>query len=94
LGAAYDSPPEASEENKVRAEELKHLGNDAMKNLSFSEALTHYTEAVRLDGRNSVYFCNRAAAYIKLEQYNEALRDCQIAIRLQPNYARAYGRMG
>jgi small glutamine-rich tetratricopeptide repeat-containing protein alpha len=94
LGPAYEAPKEASEGDRAKAEDFKNLGNDAMKNMSFTEALAHYTKAVDLDGRNSVYFCNRAAAYIKLEQYDLALRDCQIAIRLQPNYARAYGRMG
>jgi small glutamine-rich tetratricopeptide repeat-containing protein alpha len=94
LGGAYELPPEASEEAKAKAEDAKNLGNEAMKELSFPEALVHYTKAVELDGRNSVYFCNRAASYIKLEQYDLALRDTQIAIRLQPNYARAYGRMG
>lgn len=54
----------------------------------------HLFRAVELDGRNSVYFCNRAAAAMKLEQFDQSLRDCQIAIRLQPKYARAYGRMG
>jgi len=65
-----------------------------MRNSNFSDALNHYNRAVELDGRNAVYFCNRAAAYMKLEQLEEALRDCQIAVQLQPQYARAFGRMG
>ncbi|CAL8109868.1 unnamed protein product [Orchesella dallaii] len=93
-GAEYAKPPDATDSDKQQADELKNKGNDSMKNLNFTEALDQYNKAILLDGNNAVYFCNRAAAYIKLEQYDKALRDCQIAVQLQPSYARAYGRMG
>lgn len=93
-GEEYEQPPEASEADKLNAEELKNKGNDAMGRESFAEALEEYNQAIELDGNNAAYFCNRAATFIKLEQYDEARRDCQIAAQLDPSYARAYGRMG
>lgn len=36
----------------------------------------------------------RAAAYIKMNELQKALTDCQQAVQLNPQYARAYGRMG
>ena len=36
----------------------------------------------------------RAAAYIKLENYDKGTEDCKKAISLNPDYARAYGRLG
>lgn len=34
-------------------------GNDFMKAEKFSDALESYTKAIRLDGKNAVYYCNR-----------------------------------
>ena len=34
-------------------------GNDFMKSEKFSDALESYSQAIRLDGKNAVYYCNR-----------------------------------
>jgi len=94
LGQTYVSPPETTDAEKKIAEENKNKGNEEMKNGKYHEALSLYNRAIELDGSKAVYFCNRAAAFTKLEKYVEALRDCQIACQLQPTYARAFGRMG
>lgn len=39
-------------------------------------------------------FFSRAAAYSKLGNYAGAVRDCERAIGIDPNYSKAYGRMG
>lgn len=36
----------------------------------------------------------RAAAYSKLGNYAGAVQDCELAIGIDPNYSKAYGRMG
>lgn len=36
----------------------------------------------------------RAASHSKLNNHNAALEDCKRAIRFDPNYSKAYGRMG
>ena len=36
----------------------------------------------------------RAAAHSKLGNYTEATGDCERAIRIDPSYSKAYGRMG
>lgn len=36
----------------------------------------------------------RAAAQSKLNNYNEAIKDCERAIAIDPKYSKAYGRMG
>ena len=38
--------------------------------------------------------CCRAAAYSKLSNHSFALEDCRRAIEIDPNYSKAYGRMG
>ena len=37
---------------------------------------------------------HRAAAYIKLQDFQKALVDCKKAVELDPQYARAHGRLG
>lgn len=44
-----------------------------------------------------VHMCvhvRRAAAYSKLGNYAGAVQDCERAISIDPNYSKAYGRMG
>jgi len=93
-GELYVPPPDTSPDSKNEAETHKNIGNEEMKGGKYEEAMENYTQAINLDGRNAVYFCNRAAAHLKLNNLDKALRDCQIAIQLNRTYARAYGRMG
>jgi len=85
---------EASYMDKEEAERLKNEGNDLMKQERYEDALKNYTKAIQLDCKNPVYFCNRAAAYSKLNNHVFALEDCQRAIEIDPTYSKAYGRMG
>lgn len=41
-----------------------------------------------------LYYCFRAAAYSKLDRHNDAVSDCRRALQMDPNYSKAYGRMG
>lgn len=50
--------------------------------------------AIQLDGRNAVYYCNRAAAYSKINNHQQAIEDCQTALSIDPTYCKAYGRLG
>lgn len=65
-----------------------------MKIEKFSDALQCYSDALKLDNKNSVYYCNRAAAYSKLNEHMMAIEDCQKALTIDPLYSKAYGRMG
>ena len=65
-----------------------------MKRERYSEAVESYTKSVSLDSTNAVYYSNRAAAYSKLDNHKRALEDCDKAIRIDPKYSKAYGRMG
>ncbi|KAL4236025.1 hypothetical protein ACF0H5_004412 [Mactra antiquata] len=85
---------EATPEEKEEAEGLKNQGNDFMKADKFSDAIECYTQALKLDNKNSVYYCNRAAAYSKLSKHMNAIEDCQRALTIDPLYSKAYGRMG
>lgn len=86
--------PEATPEAKAEAERLKNEGNALMKAEKHHEALANYTKAIQLDGRNAVYYCNRAAAYSKIGNHQQAIKDCHTALSIDPFYSKAYGRLG
>ncbi|CAI4226213.1 unnamed protein product [Auanema sp. JU1783] len=85
--------PTPTESEIVQANKLKEEGNELMKASKFDAAVNKYNEAIKLN-RDPVYFCNRAAAFCRLEQYDLAIQDCRTALALDPNYSKAYGRMG
>ncbi|XP_003740436.2 LOW QUALITY PROTEIN: eukaryotic peptide chain release factor GTP-binding subunit ERF3A [Galendromus occidentalis] len=76
------------------AEQAKVQGNELLKNKKYLEALEMYSKAIDLDPQNAVYFCNRAAAFSKLDKSQEAIADCEAALTIDPTYSKAYGRMG
>lgn len=93
LQAGQSTLPTPSEADIGQANKLKEEGNDLMKASQFDAAVQKYNEAIKLN-RDPVYFCNRAAAYCRLEQYDLAIQDCRTALALDSNYSKAWGRMG
>lgn len=85
--------PETSEEDKEKAQKLKNEGNQFMKEKKYQEAVDKYSDAIAVT-ESAVYYCNRAAAYTSMENYEEALQDCKKAISFDPEYSKAYSRMG
>lgn len=83
-----------STERKAEAETLKNEGNRLMKEEKYQEALNTYGRAISLDATNPVFYCNRAAAYSRLGDYQRAADDCRMSLRYDPNYSKAYGRLG
>lgn len=55
---------------------------------------TFVYRAIQLDGRNAVYYCNRAAVHSKLGNHALAIKDCHTALSIDPSYSKAYGRLG
>ncbi|XP_037070292.1 small glutamine-rich tetratricopeptide repeat-containing protein alpha-like [Pollicipes pollicipes] len=85
--------PEATPEQKEKAEALKNDGNIAVREERLHEAVDKYSQAIELDGNNAAYFSNRAAAYTKLGNYTAAVEDAQRALQIDPAYTKAYSRL-
>ncbi|KAI7745372.1 hypothetical protein M8C21_004467 [Ambrosia artemisiifolia] len=79
---------------KNLADTFKLQGNKAMQSKVYSDAIELYTIAIALCNDNAVYYCNRAAAYTQNNQHTEAIHDCHKAIEIDPNYSKAYSRLG
>ncbi|KAF8458340.1 hypothetical protein BGX38DRAFT_559367 [Terfezia claveryi] len=79
-----------------RARELekkKEAGNEAFKKGDFKIARELYTEALAVDpdnkGTNAKLYQNRAITHTKLKAWNEAIEDCDEALKLDPTYTKA-----
>lgn len=46
------------------------------------------SSAIGLDATNPVFYCNRAAAYSRIGEYQKAIDDCNQAIRYDANYGK------
>jgi len=42
----------------------------------------------------SILLCNRAACYIKMDNYEKSLEDIIEVVRIKPNWGKAWGRLG
>ena len=65
-----------------------------MKQEKFKEALEQYNKAIEIDKNNAVYYCNRAAAYSKISDFTNSIEDCKTALKIDPSYGKAWGRLG
>lgn len=79
---------------KQKADELKVEGNRAMAAKNFDEAISKYTQAIELDPSNVVYLSNRAAAYSSSSQHEKAVKDAELAIKINPDFSKSYSRLG
>jgi tetratricopeptide (TPR) repeat protein len=61
---------------------------------AYDRAIADFTEALRLDGNNTVVYLNRGEAYAQKEDYDKAIADFNQAIRHNPTSARAYINRG
>uniref|UniRef100_A0A803LGP1 Amidase domain-containing protein n=1 Tax=Chenopodium quinoa TaxID=63459 RepID=A0A803LGP1_CHEQI len=92
---AFESKPLPDTNGHLDASELlKEKGNAAYKGKQWNKAVNYYTEAVKLNGTNATYYCNRAAAYLELGCFQQAEDDCTKAISLSKKNVKAYLRRG
>eukprot|EP01101_Sappina_pedata_P008279 TRINITY_DN4548_c0_g1_i1.p1 TRINITY_DN4548_c0_g1~~TRINITY_DN4548_c0_g1_i1.p1 ORF type:complete len:362 (-),score=162.85 TRINITY_DN4548_c0_g1_i1:143-1228(-) len=85
---------EAPQVDVAKAEEFKLEGNKLLTSKQFEGAIEKYTEAIKYNSNNAIYYSNRAAAYSHLEQHDKAIEDCKQSITVDPNYIKAYTRLG
>eukprot|EP01080_Neovahlkampfia_damariscottae_P004651 gene4651-8224_t len=72
----------------------KEKGNEEFKNNNFEKALHYYSLAIKEDPKNEIFHNNRALTHIKLEKYEQAIIDCNSAIKLKKNFVKAHFNKG
>ncbi|KAG4303851.1 hypothetical protein PORY_002739 [Pneumocystis oryctolagi] len=80
--------------DKIKAEELKSQGNNAMSRKDYSYAIHCYTEALKYFPHDVIYLSNRAAAYSQSGDNHSAIKDAKLALEIDPSYSKAYSRLG
>lgn len=94
--AAIVSTPDEQERLSL-ALDKKEQGNACFSKGDFEEATQHYTQALHLVPRSrnterAVFLTNRAACYLKENLFEDAIHDCDEAVSLKADYAKAYYR--
>jgi Flp pilus assembly protein TadD len=59
-----------------KAEQFKNKGNDEFKRQNYTQAIDYYNQAIQCSPKNPAYYTNRCIAYIKIENFDAAMRDC------------------
>jgi DnaJ homolog subfamily C member 7 len=80
-----------------KLERTKEEGNTHFRRGNYAEAVTSYTAALALTPRHfnkySATLCsNRAAARMKLRQWEEAVQDCNLTLEWEEGHEKALGR--
>lgn len=76
------------------AEELKNLGNKAISEKNFDEAISKFTDAIAIEPSNHILYSNRSAAYASKKNYEKALSDAETVTKLKPDWPKGWGRVG
>lgn len=78
------------------ASKLKEEGNVLYKAGDYKEAIEKYSSAAKSahasDDDRAVYLANRAAAYLRLQQFKRVVDDTTDALKLKPGYVKALAR--
>jgi stress-induced-phosphoprotein 1 len=80
--------------NPELAEVHKNKGNELMTAGKIPEAIQEYCTAVRRNPTNVSLYSNRCAAYIKVMDLSNALKDAQKGLELDPKFVKLYLRLG
>lgn len=76
------------------AQEEKAKGNAAFQAGDFSTAVQHFSKAIELSPADAVLYSNRSGAYASLKQFENALKDAEMCVKLKPDWAKGYSRKG
>ncbi|KAJ4744932.1 Tetratricopeptide repeat (TPR)-like superfamily protein [Rhynchospora pubera] len=89
--------------NETRALDLKLQGNECFSKGNFTQAISFYSQALRYAPLHTeskdlnlvaTLYVNQASSMHKSGLLEECLRDCNRAITVKPNYAKAWYRRG
>ncbi|KAM3582284.1 Hsp90 cochaperone, variant 2 [Umbelopsis sp. WA50703] len=78
--------------NPELGEKAREEGNALFKKNDWPGAVAQYTEAIKRNEQDYKSYSNRAACYLKLLAINEALKDAEKCIEIEPTFVRGHLR--
>ncbi|KAL0489934.1 rpap3 [Acrasis kona] len=79
---------------KKLSEIYKKEGNNYFAKKRFQVAIELYEASVKYDDKSSISLCNLSAALFNNEEYAKAAYAAKCSINIDPDYAKAYYRLG
>ncbi|KAF0979213.1 hypothetical protein FDP41_001556 [Naegleria fowleri] len=76
------------------AEDFKNQGNQALKEGKDEEAVKLYSKGLGVEPNHHVLLSNRAAVYLKLSKFHDALQDAIKCTEVQPSFSKGFLRKG
>lgn len=76
------------------AQENKTKGNVAFSAGQYMEAVKYFTQAIKHNPKDHVFYSNRSACYASLDKYKEASADALQCTTIAPGWAKGYSRLG
>ncbi|XP_009994649.1 PREDICTED: hsc70-interacting protein [Chaetura pelagica] len=92
-----DDPQEMGDENVEVTEEMMDQANEkkteainALSEGELQKAVDLFTDAIKLNPCLAILYAKRASVFVKLQKPNAAIRDCDRAIKINPDSAQTY----
>merc|ERR1712226_1226049 len=73
-------------------QEIKERADKFYNAKKYYKAIKEYTKAIELDESKYSLYSNRAACYIAIKKFKNALSDSERVISLKPDFAKGYSR--
>uniref|UniRef100_UPI0037E99194 stress-induced-phosphoprotein 1-like n=1 Tax=Semicossyphus pulcher TaxID=241346 RepID=UPI0037E99194 len=83
-----------AEEFAKRSRELAGNGNRLAASGQYEMAVKYFTDAIKYNPKEFKLFGNRSLCYERMQQYENALRDADLALCMEPNWIKGLFRKG
>ncbi|XP_028420845.1 uncharacterized protein si:dkey-33c12.4 [Perca flavescens] len=84
----------AAEELAKRSRELAGMGNRLAASGQYEMAVKCFTDAIKYNPKEFKLFGNRSLCYERMQQYENAFRDADLALSMEPNWIKGLFRKG
>lgn len=84
-------PPGITDEKMFQV--LKEEGNQLVKDKNYKDAISKYSECLKINSKECAIYTNRALCYLKLGQFEEAKLDCDQALQIDGANVKACYRL-
>jgi len=85
-----DAEKEPTDAMIAEANELKSKALDEQRAGHHDEAIKLFTQAIRLHSKSGLLYASRAACFLAAKRPNAAIKDCDAAIKVNPDSGKAY----